>query len=281
VMLTAVFRNTGDYDVIGSISASLAQAATSEADVTLLDFVEEVAGGLNAGQTQIAANAFQMTLDTGYMGDIVVLDIEITDGTNTWTQAEEFEVAARAWTEIAGATDVAWDANGYMFDIAQLWYKTDGEVLWLKTDSFTPFSTDTLWLTYAFYDVPSWWTLEFHYAFNGFRLVDDWFDGWFVGEEVEPTLPIEWETESGAGVYSFVFRILLADMEVDGHSLRLGMHAGSCPFAYYCDTAPCTGSDSDADGVTDCITATDAWFYLDLANSLVGGDSDNLYVFTW
>jgi len=281
VLLTAVFRNTGDHDVASSISATLSQSATSEADMTLLDFVEEVAGGLVAGETAIASNAFQLTVDTGYMGDLAVLDIEITDGTDTWTQTEEIEIAARAWTEISGATDAAWDANGYMFDIAQLWYKTDGEVLWLKTDSFTPFSTDTLWLTYAFYDVPNWWTLEFHYAFDGFRLVDDWFDGWFVGDEVEPSLPIDWETESEAGIYSFIFRILLTDMEVDGHSLRVGMHAGSCPFAYYCDTAPCTGSDSDGDGVTDCIGASDAWFYLDLANSLVGGDSDNLYVFTW
>ena len=281
VMLTTVFRNTGDADVAGSISATLAQAATSEVDATLLDFVEEVAGGLAAGQTHIAVDAFELTADTGYMGDLLVLDIEITDGTDTWTQVEEMEIAARGWTEIAGATDDSWDANGYMFDIAQLWYKTDGEVLWLKTDSFTPFSTDTLWLTYAFYDVPNWWRLEYHYAFGGFRLVDDWFDGWFVGDEVTPTLPIIWETEADGGVYSFIFRILMEDLEVDGHSLRVGMHAGSCPFAYYCDTAPCTGSDSNGDGMTDCAGASDAWFYLDLANSLYGQESDNLYVFTW
>ncbi len=281
VTLTAVLRNTGDNDVVDPVTATIVQSATSVATATIADGTEEVADGLLAGDVYIATAAYELTADSGYMGDDLVFDVEITDGTDTWIQTYELELAARAWTAIGGADDAIGDANGYMFDIGQLHYRTDGEMLWIKVDSHTPFTTDTLWLTFAFYDVPNWWTLEYHYAFGGFRLLDDWFDGWFVGTEVTPSVPIEWETEEEGGTYSFLFRILLEDMEVDGHSLRMGVHAGSCPFVYYCDTSACTGSDSDADGMTDCFGAYDAWFWLDLANALYSQDNDNLYIFTW
>jgi hypothetical protein len=281
VTLTAVLRNTGDNDVVDPLVATIVQSATSEAVATITDGTEEVADGILAGDLHVATAAYELTLDSGYMGDDLLLDVELSDGIDTWTQAYELEVSARAWTAITGAEDAMGDANGYMFDVGQLHYKTDGEMLWIKADSYTPFTTDTLWLTFAFYDVPNWWTLEYHYAFGGFRLLDDWFDGWFAGDEVTPSVPIEWETEQDGGTYSFIFRVLLEDMEVDGHSLRLGVHAGSCPFVYYCDTSACSGADSDGDGMTDCFGSSDAWFWLDLANALYNQDNDNLYIFTW
>ena len=137
--------------------------------------------------------AFELTVDTGYLGDLIVLDVAITDGVDTWTQTVSMEVSERPWTAVPGAVDGLGDANGYMFDIASIEYKTDGEVLWLKTDSYTPFDASTLWMTYVFYDVPRWWRLEFIYS--EFKLYDDWFDGWFLGTEVEPSLPMLWREE--------------------------------------------------------------------------------------
>ncbi len=263
VIVSAVLLNAGDHDIVDDLTVTITPSASSEVTLTITDGTETLAGGLFAGQSQLLADAFELSADDGYMGDLVVLDAEITDGTDTWTQTFEMELSARAWTAITDADDAMGDANGYMFDIAQIWYKTDGEVMWIKTDSHTPFDETTLWLTYAFYDVPNWWRLEFHHAFGGFRVMDDWFDGWFGGNEVTPTLPILYRTEQEGGTYSLLFRFLLEDLDVDGHSLRLGMHAGSCPFVYYCDTAE------------------DDWFYLDLKNAQYGQQDDLLYIFAW
>jgi hypothetical protein len=263
VIVSAVLRNAGDHDILDDLTVTITPSASSEVTLTITDGTETLAGGLFAGQSQLLADAFELSADDGYMGDLVVLDAEITDGTDTWTQTFEMELSARAWSAIADADDAMGDANGYMFDIAQTWFKTDGEVMWIKTDSHTPFDETTLWMTYAFYDVPNWWRLEFHYAFGGFRVMDGWFDGWFDGDEVTPTLPILYRTEQEGGTYSLLFRFLLEDLEVDGHSLRLGMHAGSCPFVYYCDTAE------------------DNWFYLDLKNAQYGQSDELLYIFAW
>ena len=263
VLVTAVLHNAGDHEITDDLTVTIGQSATSEVTLTILDDTETLAGGLFPGQSQLLTEAFEFTADDGYMGDLAVLDIEITDGTDSWIQTFEVEIAAMVWTAITGADDPVGDANGYMFDIAQTWYKTDGEVMWIKTDSHTPFDETTLWMTYAFYDVPNWWRLEFHDAFGGFRVMDGWFDGWFEGDEITPTLPILYRTEEGDGTYSLLFRFLLEDLEVDGRTLRLGMHAGSCPFIYYCDTAE------------------DDWFYLDLKNAAYGQEDDLLYIFAW
>jgi len=261
VTLTAVFRNNGDFDTAGDVSATIAMSATSMAEVTVIDGDEDLGETLVAGEPAVIPDAFQMSVDTGHLGDLVILDVSITDGVDTWTQTYEMEVSERPWVQIPGATDSLGDANGYMFDIADIWFKTDGEVLWLRTDSYSPFDTTTLWLTYVFYDVPKFWRVEFIYS--EFKIYDDWFDGWFTGDEVTPTLDMEWYQEGDGPIYSFVYRLLLEDIEVDGHSLRVGMFAGSCPFVYYCDTAH------------------DSWFYLDLQNALYGQDEGYLYVFTW
>jgi len=268
VMLTAALRNTGDFSTAGPVSVTLAINPASQATVTLLDDHQDLNVALDAGQPHLEPGAFEMRVDQGYMGDSVILDVVITDGQDTWTGTYSLEVTQRAWTTIAGSYDAIWDNDGgvegnsaYMFDIAELHYKTDGQVLWLKTDSYTPFDISTLWLTWVFYDVPNWWRM--HFLYSDFKLYDDWFDGRFAGDEVTPTEPIVWSTEQDGQIYSFIFRVLLEDMEVDGQSLRLGMFAGPCAFSYYCDTAP------------------DLWFYLDLANAQYGQDSDLLYVFTW
>ena len=268
VMLTAAFRNTGDFGTAGPVTVNLAVNPSSQAIVTLLDDQQDLNVTLDAGQPHVEAGAFEMRVDQGFMGDSVILDVLISDGQDSWADTYNLEVTQRAWTTISGSYDPIWDNDGdvegnsaYMFDIAELHYKTDGQVLWLKTDSYTPFDTGTLWLTYVFYDVPNWWRL--HFIYSDFKLYDDWFDGWFIGDEVTPTEPIVWSTEQDGQIYSFIFRVLLEDMEVDGQSLRMGMFAGSCPFSYYCDTAP------------------DSWFYLDLVNAQYGQDSDLLYVFTW
>ncbi len=261
VSLTAAFRNTGDFDTAGDVSATLAMAASSMAEITVIDGDEALGAPIPAGEPLVAPDAFEMSIDTGYLGDLVILDVTLTDGVDTWLQTFEMEVSERPWQAIPGATDSVGDSNGYMFDIDQMWFKTDGEVLWLRTDSYSPFDTSTLWMTYVFYDVPKWWRVEFIYS--EFKIYDDWFDGWFSGDEVTPTLPMEWYEEQDGPRYSFVWRILLEDMEVDGHSLRIGMFAGSCPFIYYCDTAH------------------DSWFYLDLQNAVYGQSEEYLYVFTW
>ncbi len=261
VTLTAAFRNTGDFDTAGDVSATLAMSATSMAEVTVIDGDEALGAPILAGEPAVIPDAFEMSIDTGYLGDLVVLDVTITDGVDTWIQTYEMEVSERPWVQIPSSSDSMGDANGYMFDIAELWYKTDGEVLWLRTDSYSPFDTTTLWLTFVFYDVPKWWRVEFIYS--EFKIYDDWFDGWFEGDEVTPSLPMEWYEEQDGARYSFVYRLALEDLEVDGHSLKVGMFSGSCPFIYYCDTAH------------------DSWFWLDLQNAQYSQTAEYLYVFTW
>ncbi len=261
VLLTAALRNTGDYDTAGPVSVTIAQATSSQAQMTIADDAEDLGVVIAAGDPVIAPAAFELTVDSGYMGDAAVLDVTITDGQDTWEQTVEFEITERPWTLVSGSSDAAFDANGYMFDIDALYYKTDGTVLWIKTTSHTPFDESLLWLTYAFYDVPNWWRLEFYNT--DVRLYDDWFDGWFAGDRVYPVEPIIYESEMGGGEYAFIWRVLLDDLEIDGQSLRMGLFAGSCPYIYYCDTSP------------------DGWFELDLANAQYSQDESLLYVFAW
>ncbi len=261
VLLGAAFRNDGDYATAGTVEVTIAPSPTSEAAINVIDDHEDLGVVIDAGQPVIANAAFEIEIVDGYMGDLVALDLEITDGVDTWTETWTTELTQRAWTPIPGAVDAVGDANGYMFDIDALSYKSDGEVLWLKIDSHTPFDLPTLFLHLAFYDVPHWWRLQFVY--EEFTLFDDWFDGWFVGDEIPLDASTRWGTEADGGSYSFVFRLLLADMEVDGQSLRMGMFSGSCPFIYYCDTAP------------------DGWFTLDLKNAQYSQDSNLLWIYTW
>jgi len=261
VLLGAAFRNDGDYATAGTVEVTIAQSPTSQATVNVLDDHEDLGVVIDAGQPVIANAAFEIEIVDGYMGDLVALDVVITDGVDTWTETWTAELTQRAWSVIPGAVDALGDANGYMFDIDSLSYKSDGEVLWLRIDSHTPFDIPTLFLHLVFYDVPHWWRLQFVY--EEFTIWDDWFDGWFVGSEVVLGVPPDWTTEADGGTYSFLFRLLLADLEVDGQSLRMGMFAGSCPFIYYCDTEP------------------DGWFELDLKNAQYSQNSNLLWVYSW
>ncbi len=254
IELSATVQNIGARSTAGEVGVTLSLAAESQALATL--DVDDAGFGvtpLAPGDAVSVDGAFEFEVESGYMGDALIFDALLTDGVDTWTQTLSFELSGKEWIPVPGSEDPSMDAAGYPFDLAGASYRSDGEVLWLRVDSHTPFDPVTLFLDVHLYNAPSWWALE--YIYEEVRLRDDY----LYGDVVEPSLPIQFVVEDR----SFALRVALADLDVIGHSTSVAFASGICSGSWYCDISP------------------DTWFAFDVDAGTIGFYNDYMSTIAW
>lgn len=254
VDLDVTVENVGASSTQGPVTVLVAPSASSEVPVTVFDGEATFgAAALAPGEAVPVSSAFRVEADGGYMGDALTFDVTLSDGADTWTQEVGLVLGDRPWTSISLASDAPLDANAYQFDLSGASYRSDGEVLWVRVESHTPFDPSSVFVDVHVTNAPVWWALEFVY--EEWRLRDDR----LYGDVVEPGLPLKGVVEDG----SVSVRIALDDLGIIGHSTSLGFAAGACAYVWYCDVSP------------------DDWFAFDSENGIIDFRSDSMVTVSW
>jgi len=230
VFITAL--NAGSVVTDGDLTVEVAQGVGSTAP----DFLVGVGtrafpgGPLDPGAEVESAGSFEIGLgEDNRLGDSVVLDLTWEAGDDTWTETLVVEVTGKPWTDCPEAPDPEGDVlNGQAFDIAGCAYRSDGEMLQVRLDSYTPFPADIAFVDFFFYEVPSLYSVE---TIGG---VADFESGCVFGSDLEESEPIAVEFAGN----SITARVLLDDLAEIGGNVQVAFGAGSCPDVYFCDTYP-------------------------------------------
>ena len=230
VFVTAI--NDGAFATVGPVTAGVIDTATGSAtDYTFTpETLEFGVDPLEPGAPTESTNSFEIALGPeARMGDSIVFELAWTSGSDTWSEELVVEVTGLPWTDCPWQDDVQGDAvNGYVFDIKGCAYRSDGEMLQVRLDSWTAFDPGTLFVDFFFYEVPDLFSIE---SVGGSA---DFEDGCVWGSDLEETEPIAIATEGN----SVTARILLDDLDALGNNTQVAFGTGSCPDIYFCDTYP-------------------------------------------
>ena len=230
IFVTAL--NEGDFATGEAVIAGVVDTATGSAsDYTFtpatLDFG---ADPLEPGVPVESTSSFEIALGpTARMGDSIVLELAWTAGSDVWTEELVIEVTGLPWTDCPWQEDVQGDVvNGYVFDIKGCAFRSDGDMLQVRVDSWTSFDPTTLFIDFFFYEVPDLYSIE---SVGGSA---DFEEGCVWGTDLVETEPIAIAMEGN----SVTARILLDDIGALGNNTQVAFGAGSCPDIYFCDTYP-------------------------------------------
>jgi len=246
--LEVKLTNLGDEDTGTNLDCTISNSATN---VTMTfdedtDYYSYIASG-----TSRTENDFSLTLDSGNVGDVVVLDILCVDGNSlTYPSTVELVVGEPLWSWVDPQPDLIGDSlDTYHFDIASVRYRELNGILQLRVASFTDYDAATLFIeswfespgaTYDFYQVVAQsgvGTLRGYDSTFGFS-----------------TLGILTVTDVSSTEAQIDVDLSLVGLVVD--TVEIGFAAGFCPATFYCDHYP--------DGWGDPYSgmATSSWFSL-------------------
>lgn len=230
VFVTAI--NDGAFATTSAVTAGVIDTVTGSAsDYTFTpETLEFGTDPLEPGVPVESTGSFEISLGPdARMGDSIVLLLAWTSGTDTWTEELVVEVTGMAWTDCPWVEDAQGDAvGGYAFDIKGCAFRSDGDMLQVRVDSWTAFDATTLFVDFFFYEVPDLFSIE---SVGGSA---DFEDGCVWGTDLEETEPITIAVEGN----SATARILLDDLGALGNNTQVAFGAGSCPDIYFCDTYP-------------------------------------------
>jgi hypothetical protein len=221
--------NTGDQGTDGIARGSLVVLGSSTAAATVLSG-EESFGMIDPDDSR--SEEFSIELTAGADGDILDLQLEIRDGTATYTPAFQVVLGEPPWLAASAVDDAAGDAiDGYGFDWVNAWYRVDDGLFQLRCEA-----TDTVDLGSVFLEG---WGASSGAGYVLYQLVITggsadllgWPDYGSHSSIVTPTLSadgnellVEWDPAA-------------MDLSIDGFSMGFG--AGWCgPPEYYCDHFP-------------------------------------------
>lgn len=230
VYITAL--NDGSVVTDGALTVDIVQGTGSTAS----DFIVGV-GSLEFGSDPLEAAeavestaSFEIALGSdNALGDSIVLDLTWQAGGDEWSETLIVEVTGLPWTDCPEALDLEGDVVGDQeFDIKGCAYRSDGGMLQVRLDSYTPFQSNISFVDFFFYEVPALFSVE---TVGGSA---DFESGCVFGSDLEETEPISVEFIDN----SVIARVLLDDLDEIGGNVQVAFGAGSCPDVYFCDTYP-------------------------------------------
>jgi hypothetical protein len=230
IFVTAI--NDGAFATDGALTAGVVDTATgTTTDYTFVpETLEFGPDPLDPEGTMESTNSFEVSLGEDVkLGDSIVFELAWTAGADVWNELLVLEVTGLPWTDCPATADAEGDpVNGYAFDIAGCAFRSDGERLQVRLDSYTPFDASTLFVDFFFYEVPDIYSIE---TVGG---SPDFETGCVFGSDAVETEPITITAEGN----SVSARILLDDIAELGNNTQVAFGAGSCPDIYFCDTYP-------------------------------------------
>ncbi len=221
--------NTGDQDTDGIARGSLTVLGTSTAAATVTSG-EQSFGMIDAGDSR--SEDFDLEVTAGSVGDVLELQVDIHDGTATFSPSFQFVLGEPPWLAAASVDDPTGDVlDGYGFDWVNAWYRIEGGMFQLRCEA-----TDTVDLGSVFVEG---WGSSSGAGYVLYQLVINagsadllgWPDYGSHSSIATPTLSasgdellVEWDPAA-------------MDLSIDGFSMGFG--AGWCgPPEYYCDSFP-------------------------------------------
>jgi uncharacterized repeat protein (TIGR01451 family) len=221
--------NTGDQDSDGIARGSLTVLGTSTASATVLSD-EQSFGMIDAGDSR--SEDFDVEVTAGSVGDMLDLQVDIYDGTATFSPSFQFVLGEPPWLAAAAVDDARGDVlDGYAFDWINAWYRVDGGMFQLRCEA-----TDTVDAGTVFIEG---WGSSSGAGFVLYQLVINggtadllgWPDYGSHSSITTPTMSadgnellVEWDPA-------------VMDLSIEGFSMGFG--AGWCgPPEYYCDSFP-------------------------------------------
>jgi len=227
-------RNDGAFATDDAVEAAVSVGDGSTALFTLSagDALEYGGAPLAVGALLESSNSFQLSVDpSALLGDGMVLDVVLTAGADSWTEQVTVEVTGLPWLACPEPDDLMGDVVSTTggFDIKGCSYRSDGEVLQVKLDSWTEYDASILFLDFFFYEVPNQYSVESVGGSVSFE------DGCVFGDDQPTTVPIVLDLSSPT---SAIARVALDDMNILGNNTQVAFGSGSCPNVYFCDTYP-------------------------------------------
>lgn len=227
-------ENDGAFAFAGPMTATVTLGTGSTALFTLgtttLDFGAAV---LAPGESADASGPLEVAVDpSALLGDRMVLDIQFDDGQDQWTETFVLEASGRPWTDCNSPLDAQGDHGGAsVFDIKGCAYRSDGDMLQLRLDAWSPFSTPHLSLWVFFYEVPNQFTLE-HVPPGAPDLE--------VGcvaqdQDVPTTVPVLVENLDDDSV---TVRIATGDLGILADNTQVAFGTEYCTGTWWCDVYP-------------------------------------------
>ncbi|MEE2828643.1 MAG: hypothetical protein VX498_05620 [Myxococcota bacterium] len=229
-------RNDGAFATDGALTAtySIGSGSTAGFNLSGSDPLDFGSSPLGPGASIEASNAIQLALETtALLGDTMVLDLVYTAGSDSWAETLTLEVTGLDWLDCPYPDDAEGDAvNDSSFDIQSCAYRSDGTLLQVRVDSYTPFSPPQAFVDFFFYEIPSTYSIE---SVGGNATLES---GCVFGDDItELTVPVSVDVSSGT---SATARIALEDLAALGNNTQVAFGAGSCPDIYFCDAYPST-----------------------------------------
>ncbi|HCP46219.1 MAG TPA: hypothetical protein DIU15_09265 [Deltaproteobacteria bacterium] len=227
-------RNDGAFATDEAVEAVVSAGDGSTAVYTLSanDALDYGSAPLEVDAALESSNSFQLNVDSSaLLGDSIVLDVVLTAGSDSWTEQMTVEVTGLPWLPCPEPDDPMGDvvsaAGG--FDIKGCSYRSDGEMLQVKLDSWTEYDPSILFLDFFFYEVPNQYSVESVGGNVSFE------DGCVFGDDLPTTVPIVLDLSSPTAA---IARVSLDDMNILGNNTQVAFGSGSCPNVYFCDTYP-------------------------------------------
>ncbi len=221
--------NTGDQDTDGIARGILSVLSSSTADATVLSD-DESFGQIEAGDSR--SEDFDIMVTSGAVGDVLALQVDITDGAASFQPQFEYVLGEPPWLAAAAVDDEVGDVlDGYGFDWVNAWYRVHEGMFQLRCESTDTVDPSTVFIEgwgtssgagYVLYqlvisggsaDLLGWPDYSSHSSITTPSLSAD-------GNE----LLVEWDPT-------------VMDLSIDGFSMGFG--AGWCgPPDFYCDSFP-------------------------------------------
>ena len=221
--------NTGDLDTDGIARGSLTVLSSSTADATIVSG-EESFGQIEAGDSR--SEDYDIVVTGGAAGDVLALQVDIYDGTATFSPSFEFVLGEPPWLAAAAVDDERGDVlDGYGFDWVNAWYRVNEGMFQLRCEATSTVDAGAVFIEgwgsssgagYVLYqlvinsgtaDLLGWPDYGSHYSIATPTISAS-------GNE----LLVEWDPA-------------VMDLSIDGFSMGFG--AGWCgPPEYYCDSFP-------------------------------------------
>ena len=221
--------NTGDQDTDGIARGSLSVLSSSTASATISSG-EQSFGMIDAGDSR--SEDFDLEVTSGSVGDVLVLQVDIYDGTATFSPSFEFVLGEPPWLAAAAVDDAVGDVlDGYGFDWVNAWYRVNEGMFQLRCEATGTVDASTVFIEAWGSSSGAGYVLYQLVINAGSADLLGWPD---YGSHSSITTP----TISASGNELLVeWDPAVMDLSIDGFSMGFG--AGWCgPPEYYCDSFP-------------------------------------------
>ena len=227
--LTIELTNIGDLDSDGQVEGTLSVASSSTATATILSG-EENFGSMDAGDSR--DEEFEVQVVTGSEGDVLLLELQLTDNSASYTAQVELPLSEPFWQVFSPEGDATGDnIDDYSFDFMNGAFRVVDGSMEMRFESAEPYDPSTVFIEswgsssgaeYSLYRLVvqgSTATLQ-GYDSSGFTVIADP----TVSQISETIMQLVWD---------------ISTMTLIQDELSMGFAAGWCGSPeYYCDHFP-------------------------------------------